>query len=100
MITFTFASVLWNVFFTAYDPYVSTIGNIISCCFLGSIFILIEKFLVQYIAVSFHERAYKDRLIENKFMEYVIETLFEARRLIKERSKKKRGSTQQAYITN
>eukprot|EP00158_Paraphelidium_tribonemae_P005787 Partr_v1_DN27523_c2_g1_i1_m30071 putative Mechanosensitive ion channel len=56
--------------------------KILQCVLVASILMLIQKFWLKVIAVSFHRKAYRDRLIKSKFMQYVIDLLFSAKKAI------------------
>lgn len=42
------------------------VNNILTSLFIGAILYLIEKFLIQMLAVKFHERTYRERIIRYK----------------------------------
>ncbi|KAI9245923.1 hypothetical protein EDC94DRAFT_590298 [Helicostylum pulchrum] len=46
--------------------YVKTLEKVWEILFLLSLFIFLEKFILQFIATSFHKKAYNERLADNK----------------------------------
>lgn len=81
--TSLFAVIICAAYFSATGKsglFVSTVDNIVLCLFLGSVFLCVEKLIVQVAAVNFHEKAYLDRIVQNKFAEFVLERLWDGNR--------------------
>ncbi len=89
IITSSIAYILWAVFFrprvvgSADFQWIDVASNVLKCIIVGSIFLFIEKFVLQLAAVSFHRKSYAERVVRSKFEEYVLERLWEARRSTK-----------------
>ncbi|CAO3633413.1 unnamed protein product [Mucor hiemalis] len=48
------------------QPYTTILWRVFACLFVASIFLLLQKTIVQAIASRFHRFAFKDRIIENR----------------------------------
>ena len=104
MILNVVALTLWAIFFKYTPPVNDSVSSpgypwqgivekVILCSLIGSVFLLVEKLLLQMIAVNFHRRAYSERLVESQFASYVLERLYAAK---KNRSMLQLVSKQQA----
>ena len=61
----------------------------IQCSLVLSIFLFLEKLLLQVISVNFHRRAYAERIVEQNFANYVVERLYVAKKKIFAERKKR-----------
>ncbi|KAI9485351.1 MAG: hypothetical protein EXX96DRAFT_645318 [Benjaminiella poitrasii] len=58
--------------------YTTTIWRIFACLFVASVFLLVQKTIIQIIANRFHRSAFKDRIKENRRALKVLDTLGKA----------------------
>ncbi|BFZ56829.1 hypothetical protein PYCC9005_003877 [Savitreella phatthalungensis] len=49
------------------QEWITTLNRIILAIFIFTVLNLIEKFLIQLVAIGFHQRQYEDRIVINKF---------------------------------
>ncbi|ORY79418.1 Mechanosensitive ion channel-domain-containing protein [Protomyces lactucae-debilis] len=53
--------------YTGRQDWQTTLNRIILAVFIGTCLNLVEKFLMQLVAIGFHQRQYEDRIVLNKF---------------------------------
>ncbi|KAI3656393.1 hypothetical protein MP638_000810 [Amoeboaphelidium occidentale] len=70
--------IIGAIFYIA--PPGTTEARVLLCILIAAIMFFVEKFIVQLAAVSFHEKAYSERIVKNQFFEYSLERLNERRK--------------------